>query len=220
MLIAALLLAHIATVGYWLGSELVINSTYRYVAFSAGMPFPERNRLMDHVMNVDQHVRYALVLQGGLGTMLLALLGYMLGGVVAAWAAATLAMAWLLLVEITHRQRKEPLGATLARVDRLVRYLAVVVLAGAAGAGFLNLAGLPRWLMWKFVLLALIVACGLGIRFALMAFFRAWEELADTGSTPGTEQRVRSTCLQATAVLAGLWACIAGVVLLSLFKPS
>lgn len=58
-----ILVFHIAVLGYWLGSELVINSTYRYVSYSRNMPFDERQRLMDHVMVVDQHVRYALVLQ-------------------------------------------------------------------------------------------------------------------------------------------------------------
>ncbi len=219
MLPAALLLAHIVVVGYWLGAELVINSTYRYVAFSAGMPFVERNRLMDHVMDVDQHVRYALVLQAGLGTALLALFGYIPGGTATAWVAGMGAVAWLGLVEATHRWRKRPAGARLAAADRALRYLAVVALAGLASATSFGLAHFPRWLAWKFVLLAGVVACGLGIRFALMAFFSAWQVLAREGSAPATEQRVRSTCLQATGVLAVLWLCIAGVVALSLAKP-
>ena len=45
-----------ALLGYWLGSEFVINSTYRYVSYSDRMPFEERSRLMEHVMHVDQHV--------------------------------------------------------------------------------------------------------------------------------------------------------------------
>jgi len=68
-----LLAIHIAVLGYWLGSELVINSTYRYVSYSGDMPFAERARLMEHVMHVDQHVRYALALQATLGTALAAL---------------------------------------------------------------------------------------------------------------------------------------------------
>lgn len=47
MLDQVLLVIHIAVLGYWLGADLVINSTYRYVCWSAGMPFDERNRLMD-----------------------------------------------------------------------------------------------------------------------------------------------------------------------------
>jgi hypothetical protein len=70
----------IAVLGYWLGSELVINSTYRLVAFGDRLPFDERTRLMEHVMDVDQHVRYALVLQAALGTALAALYGLVPGG--------------------------------------------------------------------------------------------------------------------------------------------
>lgn len=220
VLVAALLLAHIAVIGYWLGSELVINSTYRYVSFSAGMPFAERSRLMDHVMDVDQHVRYALVLQGGLGTALLALLGYIPGGTSTALAAALGASAWLALVEATHRLRKAPLGARLAALDRGVRYVAIATLAILAGRGLAGLSGMPRWLLWKFILLAMVVACGLGIRFALMAFFSAWHRLAHEGSSPATEARVRATCMRATAVLGLLWLCIVGVVALSFFKPA
>lgn len=220
MLVAALLIAHIAVIGYWLGSELVINSTYRYVSFSAGMPFAERNRLMDHVLDVDQHVRYALVLQGGLGTALLALLGYIPGSAATALAAALGAAAWLVLVEATHRLRKTAAGVRLAALDRGVRYAAIGALAILAGRGLAGLSGLPRWLLWKFILLAMVVACGLGIRFALMAFFSAWRRLEREGSSPATEVRVRATCLQATAVLGLLWLCIAGVVVLSFLKPA
>jgi hypothetical protein len=57
------------------------------------LPFAERDRLMDHVMDVDQHVRYALVLQAGLGTMFAAAYGYFPGGTTLAWAAAVAALA-------------------------------------------------------------------------------------------------------------------------------
>ncbi|MEO5829905.1 MAG: hypothetical protein ABIQ36_04990, partial [Rhodanobacter sp.] len=85
MLLQTLLVMHIAVLGYWLGAELVINSTYRYVSCGSHMPFAERNRLMEHVMHVEQHVRYALVLQAGLGFALAALYGFVPGGERSAW---------------------------------------------------------------------------------------------------------------------------------------
>ena len=54
------------------GLVVVINSTYRYVCYHDEMSLADRTRLMGHVMGVDQHVRYALILQAGLGTMLAA----------------------------------------------------------------------------------------------------------------------------------------------------
>lgn len=219
MLVQALLVAHIAVLGYWLGAELVINSTYRYVSWSAAMPFPERDRLMQHVMDVDQHVRYALVLQAGLGTALAALLGYVPGGAPLTLAAAALSVAWLALVEATHRVRNTPAGRGLAALDRAVRYLAIAALLGLGGAAALGEIDLPRWLAWKLVLFAGVVACGLGIRVALIAFFREWGKVAREGSSPALEQRVRRACFRATTVLAGLWLLIGAIVGLSVLKP-
>ena len=52
MLIHILMITHIAVLGFWLGAELGINRTYRYVTWSSSLAFPERDRLMDHVLNL------------------------------------------------------------------------------------------------------------------------------------------------------------------------
>lgn len=219
MIVKFLLVAHIAVLGYWLGSELVINSTYRYVSWSAGMPFAERNRLMDHVMDVDQHVRYALVLQAGLGTMLAALFGYLPGGVTLAWAAFVAMVGWLALVELTHRRRGGEPGRRLAAADRGVRYAAIVALLAVAGLALAGRGALPAWLAWKLAAFAGVIACGLGIRFALMDFYRIWTEIAREGSSAAREQTIRRTYVKATSVLGLLWLFIAAIVALSLLRP-
>lgn len=219
MIAQGLLVAHIAVLGYWLGSELVINSTYRYVSWSAGMPFGERNRLMDHVMDVDQHVRYALVLQAGLGTILGAMYGYFPGGDALAWTAAVLMVAWLILVEVTHRKRSTPTGERFAAIDRGIRYVA---LAGLAATGLLTATGrigLEPWLAWKLAAFAGVIACGLGIRFALMVFYRTWRQVAREGSNDAREREIRRCYVQATSILGLLWLLIAVIVLLSIAKP-
>jgi hypothetical protein len=219
VLIKFLLVAHIAVLGYWLGSELVINSTYRYVSWASGMPFPERNRLMDHVMDVDQHVRYALVLQAGLGTILAALLGYLPGGDTLAWVAAIGMLAWLALVEVTHRRRSTTTGRQLAALDRGIRYAAIIALLGLGALAAAGETPLQAWLAWKLAAFAGVIACGLGIRFALMSFYRTWTEIAREGSSDAREGAVRRTYVQATTVLGLLWLLIAAVVALSILKP-
>ena len=219
MLIQALLAVHILVVGYWFGSELVINATYRYVSYGRGMPFAERSRLMDHVMNADQHVRYALVLQAGLGVVLAALLGYFPGGNALALGAALAAAAWMVLVEATHRWRKAPSGAVLARIDRIVRYTAIAILLTAALAALTGEIELPLWLTLKFAAYAGVIACGLSIRFFIMDFYRAWVEIAKTGSTDANEAVIQKTYVGATSVLVLLWVFIAAIVVLSVWKP-
>jgi hypothetical protein len=219
MMLQALLVAHIAVLGYWLGSELVINSTYRYVSRSAGMPFAERDRLMDHVMDVDQHVRYALVLQAGLGTILGAQYGYLPGGDALAWSAAVLMIAWLGLVEVTHRRRGTMAGRKLAAFDRGIRWLGIALLVALALAALAGRASLAPWLAWKLLAFAGVIACGLGIRFALMRFYRTWQVIGREGSSEAREAEIRAVYVQATSVLGLLWALIAAITVLSIAKP-
>jgi len=220
MLIHSLLVAHIVVLGYWLGSELVINSTYRHVSWASSLALADRNRLMDHVMHVDQHVRYALVLQFALGFSLVFLLGYLPGAKQGAVITAFLGICWLVLVELTHAFRKRPVGTSLAALDRGIRYLLMTGLVVLAVAALLGQAGLPPWLAWKLVCFAAVMACGVGIRLVLVRLFVVWKELPGTGSAPGVEEAIRSMYWKATSVLYLLWVFIAAIVWLSVFKPS
>lgn len=220
MLISVLLVAHIAVLGYWLGSEFVINSTYRYVSYGSQMPFAERDRLMDHVMHVDQHVRYALVLQAGLGFALAALYGYVPGGTATAWAAGILAALWLAFVEIVHRLRHSPAGKRLGDIDRGSRYLfmalLVAIAVGLIGGGW----DMPFWLRLKLGLFACVMASGVGIRLALISHFRTWAVMAREGPTDETNAIIRRTYWRATSVLLVLWVFIAAIVVMSVWKPA
>lgn len=219
MLINALLVIHIAVLGYWLGAEFVINSEFRFVCRAASMPFEERKRLMEHVMDVDQHVRYALVLQAGLGAVLSALLGYFPGGVTLAWAAGIAALSWLAFVEAVHRLRHAPAGKQLAFLDRLMRYvlMAVLVVAGLAAAfGAISLQG---WLAWKLALFGAVIACGIGIRFYIIQFFGIWRQIEANGSNSARERAIRKNYTSATALLGLLWLFITAMAVLSVLKP-
>jgi hypothetical protein len=210
---------HVAVLGYWLGAELVINSTYRYVAFGSHLPFAERTRLMEHVMDVDQHVRYALALQTSLGTALAALLGHLPGGELLAWSALGAGAAWLAFIEAVHRLRHTPRGPMLAAIDRASRYgllaLLLAISAGALGAGW----ALPGWLRLKLALFAAVIACGIAIRLALIAHFRAWAAMTAAGESATGNAIVRRTCIRATSILGLLWAFIVAIAVTSVLKP-
>jgi len=219
MFMDVMLVAHIAVLGYWLGADFVINSTYRYVSWSSGMPFSERNRLMEHVMSVDQHVRYALVLQVGLGIALAALRGYLPGGSTTAVLAGLVAVAWIVLIELVHRLRHTPLGDRLDAVDRGAWTLAGVVFLAGALAGAAGLMTLPVWLTWKLGMFAGVFFAGMGIRISLIRYFRTWQEIATQGSSDAREARIRSGYVEATLVLGCLWLFIAAIVAFSILKP-
>ncbi len=214
MMYSILLVAHITVLGYWLGSELVINSTYRFICFRDDLPFAARDAMTDHLMDVDQHVRYALILQLTLGTMLMAQLGLLPAEM---FAVAILAGAlWLALVEAAHRLRKTPTGTTLAKLDRLLRY---GVMLGLATAFVLGGGALPNWLRWKLLAFAGLMGCGVIIRFWLIRHFRVWAEMAANGPTPAQNTIIKRTYWQATATLALLWLFILCAALLAVLKP-
>lgn len=219
MLPHILLVAHIVVLGYWLGSELVINSTYRYVAYGGDIPFDQRDRLMEHVMDKDQHVRYALVLQAGLGFTLATLYGYVPGGTSTAWGIAILAVLWLAFVEIVHRVRHGSAGKNIATIDRWSRYALMILLLalalGVLGHGW----NLPFWLRLKLGFFACAMACGVGIRIALIAHFRTWAIMRREGASDATNAIIRATYVRGTSVLLLLWVFIAAIVTVSVLKP-
>ncbi|WP_405236556.1 hypothetical protein [Lentisalinibacter orientalis] len=220
MLLQTLLVAHIAVLGYWLGSELVINSTFRYVSCADGLPFAERDRLLDHVMDVDQHVRYALILQLGLGTALAALYGYVPGGAALAVVAGLFAAGWLVLVELTHRRRRSSAGTMLALADHAVRHAVMLALLVLGALSLTGLVPAPGWLAWKMIMFAGVIVCGVGIRLALVRFFAVWQEIGAHGRDAALESRLRQGYRRATAILVVLWLLIAAITVLSVVKPA
>lgn len=215
-----ILVLHIVVLGYWLGSELVINSTYRYVSYAKDMPFAERKRLMQHVMNVDQHVRYALILQFLLGFMLATQRGYLPLAQSAWWIFLLTGIVWLIAIEFVHRQQHTQNAALLAKADRVLRYLLMPVLLVIAWLALSNKIAMPNWLGIKLICFAATMASGVGIRFALIRFFETWKEIEEQGSTESREQQIRTIYVKATSILVLLWIFILVIVWLSIWKPT
>lgn len=220
MLTQIILVAHITVLGYWLGAELIINSTYRRVAFGSDLPFAERTRWMEHVMGADQHVRYALALQAGLGFILADQFGYIPGGSALDWTVAGLTLVWLAFIELTHRLRGRAAGKWLAAADRGTRYVLIALLimmsVGLVGGGW----AMPLWLRVKLSLFAAVVACGVGIRLVLLRHFRTWSVMARHGLTAQINAVIRQVYFQGTLILVILWMFIASIVTVSIWRPT
>ena len=214
-----LLTLHVIVLGYWLGSELVINSSYRHVAMASAMPHAERFRLMGHVLDVDQHVRYALILQASLGTELAASLGLMPGGTALMWGALAVGALWLGFVEIVHRRRRTALGGHLATIDRGSRYVLIALLLALGGGLLGGDWPLPFWLRLKLALFAGVMLCGVGIRLALKAANPLWAAMARAEPEPATNEELARSYWRATSILVLLWLFILAIVWASLIRP-
>ncbi len=215
----ALLVFHAAVLGYWLGAEFVINSTFRHLSYADGMGFEERDRLFDHVMNADQHVRYALILQLWSGLVLAIMFLYLPLGVEGIIAVSIICLGWLGLVELTHKRRKQASGVTLGQVDRCLRYLLIALLLLVAGLAIAGSLSMPLWLAIKLALFSGVVACGLAIRLELIRYYVHWNSLKTDGGD-AAELGIRAGYRRATRILLLLWSLIAAIAFITLIKST
>ncbi len=165
-------------------------------------------------------VAHIIVVGYWLGTTLGALLGYFPGGISLAGTATLSGIAWLVLVELTHRLRNGTTGRALGRIDRTIRYLAIataMTIAVGTLTGYFSVAG---WLAVKLALFAGVIVSGLGIRFELVHYFQVWHAIRVEGSTDEREKLLRSRYKSSTTILVLLWLFIATIVAVSVLKPS
>ena len=127
--------------------------------------------------------------------------------------------SWLAFVEVIHRQRNGAAGKQLAFLDRLIRYVLLVVLVVGGLAAVFGAISLQSWLAWKLILFGAVIACGIGIRYYLIQFFGIWRQIEAEGSNSVRESAIGNNYASGTSLLGLLWLCIAAIVVLSVVKP-
>jgi hypothetical protein len=216
VLLTVLQLVHVLILGCWLGAELVINSTYRYAILAVEIPFSERDRMLGQAMKVNQFVRYALALQLATGVCLTSLLGYL--PLNFSWGLL-FGLVWILLIFLGHRWPASRAGQIVKMIERDFRLIVIGVLFIISGLGVIGEAYLPFWLAVKLFFFAGVIACGLGLRAVLLRLGTVWQRMREHGSLPSDDLASRKIYFQATVILMLLWALVAAITVLSLFKP-
>jgi hypothetical protein len=216
-----LLVAHVVVMGYWLGSELVINALTHYIARASSLPGAERIRLWDFLLHVDQHVRNAMILSVPLGFSLATLLGLVpLGrvGLVLVWV---LSSGWFAYMWLVHLRRATPAGMALARWDWRLRYALILLFAVLGGVSLVT--GRPiaaRWLALKVLLFSPAIACGIFVRYYIREAYRSvLPAIAADRADAADNALFRLLMVRATGVLVALWAILFAIALLGTLKP-
>ena len=211
---------HVAIMGYWLGSDFVLNALTHYFKNAHDMPIAQRMKLWDFLLLVDQHPRNALILSLPLGFQLAADLDLspIKGTALAAlWVAC---IAWFIFIWVLHFQVGKPAYKPLSKIDMTVRYALIVVLFLVGAASVMGEGPLAaRWLGAKVALFALIIACGLGIRYYIAQVYAVFPKLVANGSTPEVEQVITKALNWGSYVLFGLWTLIFIISYLGAAKP-
>ena len=219
------ILLHILLLTYWLGADLGVFYSSRFVTNPGARP--EARAVAAKVMHaVDMAPRVCLVLILPSGVTLMALdsLGQQIFGgwpLVLVWLAA---FAWLALVVMDYRRKPQRYADLVHRLDFVVR---IVLVAGLLGTAVYTMAASepfgvtsnPKWLAGKVAAYAVCIAGGLMIRVKLKPFAPAFARLMSSGSTPEVESEIRGSVRGCLPYVYLIWIMVVIAAFLGVVKP-
>jgi hypothetical protein len=214
-----LVFAHVLLLVYWLGTDLGVFYSARYV-LQPNLPPATRGTIARILLALDLSPRICLVLMLPVGMSLAASMG--VSPVTGGWLAAVwiASLVWLTLVVTLYRGEHLPAAAVLRQVDLAVRVLLVATLLGTAIA---SLAGAgpfaTTWLPWKIIAYAIAIACGVAIRVVLRPFGPALAALLSDGSTPEVEAALARSLRGTYPFVLTIWAMLLIAAFLGAVQP-
>ncbi len=203
------LFLHLLTFVYWMGADLGVFYSSRFVINSSYQP-ATRALLLKTLAWLDMVPRYALLLTLPVGLRLAGDLNIspVSGG--SFWLVWLGLIIWVALVTQIHRREGTEAAKTLAKIDMVLRFVLVVVLAVTA---IMSLSGSAiygtDWLAVKVLLFAAAVGCGFMIRITFKPFGPAFAAIMKDGSTPEQETKLRNSLNAAARWVVVLWIIIA-----------
>ena len=174
-----LLYVHVLALVYWLGGDLGTFLSSRHVLRSE-LGVESRQTAFKILMECDMGPRLAMPIILGSGCHLAALRWPNVLPAEVALLGWLLVAIWVGLVTAIH----SPMGhrtPSLTQWDLRLRFAVVIGLLGASAYGLT--VGLPGWIALKIAVFAVLVACGIAVRFALKPFAIAYTSMVNEGAS-------------------------------------
>jgi hypothetical protein len=201
-----MLLAHILLLVFWLGTDLGVFVSARWVR-KTGRPMSERWLLLQLGGLLDVMPRLCAALMFPLGATLarnrwgLDVTPTVLGVL---WLVA---FVWCGAILTAYRKQNTPIAEMIGKVQ-LAGLAVAGVGAGAWGLWLLSTESVPAWLAWKVALFGLIYLLSIGIDATFRPAIRVLVEMPPEGGSPAQEARLRSAIDLCCAVVLALYAVV------------
>jgi hypothetical protein len=215
--IALLTLLHLLIPIYWLGGDLGAFYGSRFMVDPA-RSVPERMMALTILNNIDMAPRTTLILAFPSGFALAWAKGWLPVPGAAVLLVAALGLGWLALAWAVHLKHG-PAGASLKRVDIMVRYVVLLGLVGTGIAGLVGAITLPLFITLKLLLLAICITIGLIVRRQLVPLFPAIISLRQNGPTPETDRAIAAVIAVTQPTVMVLWGMVLLACLLGIATP-
>jgi len=219
------LVGHVVIFAVWFGTDLATFYLSRRVVDSA-LPIDSRLVLAKAMLGIEIIARLCLPTMLALGLSLSLDSGYLTVGslepnaaIAIIWVVVAL---WVGVVWTIHRSGGGELAGRLAQGDLVFRGLvcaglwvsAIVSLVADDGPFAFN------WLAVKVLLFALIMTCGITIRFLLRPFSAAFGELVSLGSSPEREATMGLAIRRAQPLVGVIWLSLLAATALGVLQSS
>jgi hypothetical protein len=220
------LLLHVLLFVYWLGGDLGVFYSSRYILKSELSPQTRATaaKIM-HGIDLAPRVCLVLFLPSGVTLMYYGPLGdqfFAPGWLVALmWVGF---LGWLAVAVADFRGGDTPAGRRFQMADIWVRYVLVVTLLAAAAytivvAEPFGVDTNPKWLGAKVAAYALCILMGVLIRRELRPFGPAFGRLMTTGSTPEVERDIVGSIKRCEPYVFAIWFFVLAAAVLGVIKP-
>lgn len=203
---------HVLVFAVWFGTDLATFHLSRKL-LDRSVDVGARRVLAGAMLGVEVLARLCLPTMLALGLSLAVELGAVdgwsgTGPLVAIWlvAVAWVAMVWTIHVR-SHRGAGGELSDRLALVDLVLRSAVCLALWVAGLASLIGDGGpfLGDWVAAKVVFFALVMSCGIAIRFVLRPFSGAFARLVAEGSNDVTERAMADCIRRAQPLVGTIW---------------
>lgn len=215
-----LLFSHITVFAVWLGTDVATFTLSRRV-LDRRASVEVRRALASAMLSIEVIARLSLPTMLGLGLALSVDGGYLdLPRAVIPFILLA-AAGWVGLVWAIHTgSGGEESTGQLARFDLGVRSLIAVAMWALAVASLVSSDGplLGDWLAVKAGLFALVMTCGIAIRFILRPFGPAFARLISEGSTSANEVAMADPIARAQPLVGVIWFSLLAAAILAVTK--
>jgi len=217
---ALLVLLHLLLFVYWLGADIGVFYSARYVQDTT-LTLESRRAALRIMGWVDQLPRYSLVLMLPVGTTLGVATGVIALPALAALLLWVVGAGWLWFVWAIHHHQGTPLAERLRSIDLVWRFALVAILlltgtAGLAGQGPL----VTDWISIKVALFGVLVFCGIMIRMRGKPIGPALRKILSEGSSPELEAELVRGFDRTRPFILGIWFLLLVAAFVGLAKPN
>jgi hypothetical protein len=216
---------HVVVFAAWFGTDIATFTISRRVVDPAA-PSAVRIALAKLMTSIEIIARLCLPTMLATGLLVAQRTGWLSVGDWFGWLVVAAGAAWVGLVWTIHRTGQQGIGGRLTHVDLIVRTLVCATLWVTSLWSIVDPADGPfpaRWLALKVMLLAVIITCGIAIRFILRPFGAAFGSLVsstDDAARAAHQAVLSATIRRAQPFVGVIWLCLLTAALMAVAKPA